>query len=177
MESNAVKDYAQAAAIVLAAIAVFAILKKTGLLGISEEKKQAEALKKLPEFREDGAKKIIEKKKAAGMSADAIQKKYSLPSSQFSRLALQISSAHKPFNWQELLKLATPITWPLVDVDDDEQKVYGAFGKLETTLDLALLSFSFNRLYKVRLINFLAEWMNNGELAEVYKIVKELKKV
>lgn len=59
--------------------------------------------------------------------------------------------------------------------DDDEDSVYSAFSKIETTAQLQLLELYFKKLYKKDLFTYIQNFLDASELAKVNTIIKKIK--
>lgn len=147
--------------VVLIVLVVLRLLNKFGLIGTTQDDKNAEKLQESHTLGDLKDKKTL----------DAASKVLGKPYSKTTKEERDKLTPNKNRFGQFILDLrdANGIT------NDDEEKVYSVFRQLYSQYEVTLFANVFAAIEKKDLYAYLRSFLDNEELSEVYKIIKNKK--
>jgi len=146
--------------VLIAIYMVYKLLNKFGLLGETSEEKEARELSEnsaLKEFNKENKLMSAAKKTLGTNKPSAEQLKSLMPNkANFGRFAMEIKAADG-------------------NVNDDETAVYNVFNSMYSQFEISAFATVYKVLYKMDLFTYLNSFLDEKELANVQRIIKNKK--
>jgi hypothetical protein len=175
MQAPSTKTVFTIAAAAAGAIVLYKLADFLGLIK-SKEQKEAEANEnKLVTGASADINKVDLNNGSLALSPNyyyTIYKKIQSDYKKAGKSAPKASSFLGPYKYAEL---ATNVWDSKGTFNDQEDKLYGVFTQLQSQLQISFLSNLFYKIYKRDLLNFILNFTNTEERAQLYTIIKNKK--